>query len=39
MIYLIIKSFIFVIVLHLNQMIEFETKKSAINNKIMIGYL
>jgi len=39
MIYLIIRSFILVIVLHLSQMIEFEIKKSAMNNKIMIGYL
>ncbi len=39
MIYLIIISLIFVIVLHLSQMIEFETKKRAINNKRMSRYL
>jgi len=32
-------SFIFVIVLHLSQMIEFEMKKRAINNKRMSRYL
>lgn len=39
MIYLMIMSLILVIVLHRSHIIEFETKKRAMNNKIMTRYL